>query len=353
MGSCCGKKKKESSIRTSVAMKPKQKPALIKASSPSKLPTNDLTQIYELPNNDYKTAEEVINSHGYEIYNEIGRGAFAVVYKAKRIRDNLIIACKIIELSKGFDFKRIKTDAKNELFILEKTNHPHIIKLYEHFIIKTADSQSVYIFMQFAEEDSLSKVIRESKPFDEINAKKLFAQIVSAVNHMHQKGIAHRDLKMGNILMRKGLNVIVSDFGLSRVSFRESKGGKMSSTHFCGTVPYMAPEVLINKKQKHKYDPFMADIWALGVILYCLLNRAYPFNDDKGIDRMLETQWRAKIVYHRQILSKPSKELDNLFTRLLEPNVHKRIVMSQLINHIWIKDQIESIENKIKSQSYH
>jgi serine/threonine protein kinase len=90
---------------------------------------------------------------------------------------------------------------------------------------------------------------------------------------MRTKNIAHRDLKLSNLLFTDDTNVVTTDFGLSRIAFREKKGALVRSITICGTFPYMAPEILL----RQPYNAFLVDIWALGVILYNLLNADYPF----------------------------------------------------------------------------
>ena len=207
--------------------------------------------------------------------------------------------------------------------------------------------------MQFAENGSLSQLLRQTKqPFDETKAKRLFAQMVSAVSHMHEIGIAHRDLKMGNILLDKNFNVFFTDFGLSRVSYRERRGGTVMSKQYTGTFPYMAPEILVIKTNKfgdHYYSPFTADVWALGVILYTLINRCYPFGDDKTKpQKMIENQLKfetSKAVVNRY--SKPSHDLEIIIRRIFVFDSKHRIKITELMEQNWIKQEIKIINDKI------
>ena len=149
------------------------------------------------------------------------------MFKAIRTRDNLPVACKRLQMLDSA--RRANISAKNELFVMERVDHPHIIKMYQHFIVDFAGTRFVYIFMQLAEGDSLSVYMRAKVKFGlpEPVCKRMMAEMVTAVNHMHSKGIAHRDLKMGNILLDQNTTCLVSDFGLSRVAFRPSKGEKI------------------------------------------------------------------------------------------------------------------------------
>ncbi len=127
--------------------------------------------------------------------------------------------------------------------------------------------------MQLASGGNLSTFLRSTAPLDKSLSKLLFAQIVNGVCYMRTKNIAHRDLKLSNLLFTDDTNVVTTDFGLSRIAFREKKGGLIRSITICGTLPYMGPEILL----RQPYNAFLVDIWVLGVIVYNLLNADYPF----------------------------------------------------------------------------
>ena len=181
-------------------------------SSPSAMKTAELTEVHKMSNE--MTLSEIAAAHGYELGEVIGEGSFAKVYKAVRKSDGLVVACKIMLTSSAAR----KASAKNELFIIQRTQHPNIVKLYAHFIVDVEGTRHFFIFMQLAEGLSLSRFMRQrevkSSPLPESTCQRFAGQIISAVNHMHSKGIAHCDLKMGNILLDKDQNCLVADFGL-------------------------------------------------------------------------------------------------------------------------------------------
>ena len=147
----------------------------MEASSPSNIPTTDITRVYDIPNTEFRTEKELIKWYGFDINDKenIGSGAFVTVYKAVKKDEQLVLAVKVMEIS-GKSEHKLKTDAKSELFVMEKTSHPHIIKLFDHFIInnRITEKNRVFLFMQFAENGSLSQYLRKSKQtFDETKAK--------------------------------------------------------------------------------------------------------------------------------------------------------------------------------------
>lgn len=313
-------------------------------SSPSYIKTEQITHIYPVEND--KAITEVVALNGFEMLEEIGKGSFAVVYKAKRLYDRQIVACKVMKMALT-DWKH-RANVKHELFILSRLKHPHIIEIYQHFIIRIDNNRMVYIFMQFAEQ-SLSIYVRKSKVGQpEAICKRMIAEIVNAVSYIHSKGIAHRDLKMGNVLLDKTLRCLITDFGLSRIVFCQSK--LLSSNKFCGTMPYMAPEILLTRQYQVDYNPFQADIWAIGVILYCLINRAYPFQ----VDRLLEQQLCHVIKFTSRVTFTPGPELIDLQNKLLDPLSTKRITMNDLLKHPWFsKEQIIVQESVQKFRKFH
>lgn len=108
--------------------------------------------------------------------------------------------------------------------------------------------------------------MRKSLIFEEKVAKKIFFQVIQGIKHIHNLGVCHRDLKPQNILIDEKGNAKIIDFGFS------SSGKSYLTTH-CGTPPFMCPEIV----QKRPYNGMKADVWALGVILFLMLNGKLPF----------------------------------------------------------------------------
>uniref|UniRef100_A0A8D2CTA8 non-specific serine/threonine protein kinase n=1 Tax=Sciurus vulgaris TaxID=55149 RepID=A0A8D2CTA8_SCIVU len=133
--------------------------------------------------------------------------------------------------------------------------HPHVVQLFE--VIETFGA--VYIVMEYAGGGPLGHHIPEAVGLQEEEARRMFRQIVSAVCHCHTKGIVHRDLKLGNVLVGAGGNVKLCDFNLSH---RFTAGQKFH--RLCGTPSYWAPELY----QCQEYDGPAVDVWSLGVLLY-------------------------------------------------------------------------------------
>lgn len=159
-----------------------------------------------------------------------------------------------------------------ELGNLSNIRHPQIIRIFDIFRVKS----NIFIFMEFASKGDMTTYLKKvHAPLDEKHSCKWFYQMICAMDYLHNTmNIAHRDIKIDNILIAEDNSVKLTDFGFSlQVAISEEKSIQMSTT-FCGTRPYLSPQIL----QKRPYNPFKADIWALGVVLFSMLNNRYPYH---------------------------------------------------------------------------
>ena len=153
--------------------------------------------------------------------------------------------------------------------------------------------------------------------------RRFFKQIAEAFDYLHAKGIAHRDIKLDNILIEEKTNMIkIIDFGFAAFC---TNGQKLRI--FCGTPSYMAPELV----RKHEYDGRQVDMWALGVLLYALLAGTFPF---KGANETeLYGRIQRGIVKYPEMMSKDAKGIIN---KLLEIDSRRRYKASDLMRENWI-----------------
>jgi serine/threonine protein kinase len=142
--------------------------------------------------------------------------------------------------------------------------HPNIIKAYDVLNTRTA----AFIFMQFAANGSVEELlIKTKKPFKEPKVKSYFAGILNAIVYIHKKGIAHRDVKLGNFLLDENDNALLCNFGFScQTAAKEFHLDKLMKGTNCGSDLYKAPEVL-KLRNGYVYDAKAADIYSLGVCL--------------------------------------------------------------------------------------
>ena len=202
--------------------------------------------------------EETITDH-YVMLNTLGKGAFGEVKLACHLLTNMKVAVKILANGEGSDF-----NIREELNIMKELDHPYIIKLFH--IIDSRDH--TYMVLEFAVHGDLVKHIERGGPLQQKQAQHIFCQMACAVHYCHDNDIAHRDIKLDNILLDGKGNIKLCDFGLA---IRVSSGQKCKG--FCGTVEYGAPELFGDTE----YDARAADIWSMAVVLYVMMTASFPF----------------------------------------------------------------------------
>ena len=205
----------------------------------------------------------------YKIISKLGKGSFGSVFKVQNIKTNEIRALKVIKktsiIYQDDDHKFLK-----EIEILIKLEHPNIIKIYEYY----TDDINFYLITDYISNGELYNYVYKAKSFNERQTQYIMKQVLCAVNYLHLNNIAHRDIKLENILVEQEitsndeqlLNVKLIDFGTSNYVKTENTN---YFTVKVGSPFYMAPEVL-NKKYNNK-----CDIWSCGVIMFMLL-RGHP-----------------------------------------------------------------------------
>lgn len=182
-----------------------------------------------------------------------------------------------------------------ELDILPRIQHKNIIKVYQIVQVLSNHSCSLYqshsthlqfqkinaycVVMEWAPGGTLADLLRKDGPLGESRVRGLMTPIFKAVEYLHDKNYAHRDMKLENILLDRIGNPKITDFSyvidVSRASAPGPKGSTLKglSGTFCGTEPYLSPEILDQKP----YNPFLADTWAIGICLFVLTNNTLPF----------------------------------------------------------------------------
>ena len=205
-------------------------------------------------------------SSKYEIIQEIGRGAFSIVYKVKSKENNNIYCLKKINTKKT-------KDKENEINILSNLSHPNLIKCFFSFY----NSENIYIIMDFCEFGdlfSLLQSVKKKKVFvNEDIIWNIAIQVLVGLNYLHSKKIIHRDIKLLNLFMTKDKKIKIGDMGMSIIFDEEELIHSR-----VGTPLYIAPELV----KKEKYD-YKIDIWSLGCSLYHLAKTVPPFTDENLI----------------------------------------------------------------------
>eukprot|EP01129_Flabellula_baltica_P012612 TRINITY_DN5716_c0_g1_i1.p1 TRINITY_DN5716_c0_g1~~TRINITY_DN5716_c0_g1_i1.p1 ORF type:complete len:347 (-),score=98.51 TRINITY_DN5716_c0_g1_i1:20-1060(-) len=275
----------------------------------------------------------------YSIGKVLGRGGFSIVYEATNHETDEVLAVKVIEKDALVDdFKLLK----REIEIMRKVEHENILKLKEIY----EDDDHVYIVMELVDGDELFDRIVEKGYYSENYAVGLVKQIVSAVQYLHEMGIAHRDLKPENLLCAgEGEEEIVkiADFGLSKIF----NGGEELMTS-CGTPGYVAPEVLMCDS----YDKAV-DMWGIGIITYILLAGYPPFFADNDT-AMFERIMNADYDFDDECWDEVTDLAKDFINKLLNKHPDKRLTAEEAAKHPWLETKIDEKELHIgdKFSSY-
>lgn len=203
----------------------------------------------------------------FEIGKPLGRGRFGRVYLVKERSSGFICALKILYKHELTDVKS-QEQVKREIDIQSRLTHPNVLRLFGHF----HDRRHVSLILEYAGGGELYKHLRKKRRFSEQEAAQYIAQTTAALEYLHKKHIMHRDIKPENILLGVHGEAKISDFGSS---VRASAGRR---TTICGTLDYMAPEILASGSDTNCYDD-KTDLWSLGVLIYELLVGQAPFED--------------------------------------------------------------------------
>lgn len=258
----------------------------------------------------------------YRLGRTLGEGTYGKVKLGVHMTTGQEVAVKIMKPQEVKD----KGDIEREINILKLLKHPNIVELLES--IHDEPANKVYLVLELVNGGELFDYIVARGRVKEKEARKLFRQMVSAVEYCHGNLIVHRDLKPENLLLDSEGNIKINDFGFSNVI----KPGKLFTT-FCGSPLYAAPEIFLAKE----YLGPEVDIWSMGVILYVLVCGQLPWAVGRDgrvedLDALLNAQYDIPKGCDM------SNECRSLIARMIVPKRKKRATIHEIRSHPWVQE---------------
>lgn len=293
---------------------------------------------------------------GFEILGELGRGGMGIVYKARQLAQDRVVALKMILAGReacAEDLGRFHDEAE----AISRLRHPHIVQIYE---VGEVEGR-FYFVLEFVEGGTLAELIR-GRPVPSRAAAQLLEALARAMHYAHQRGIVHRDLKPANVLLhgRKAFATIpqgidhpndewdfrqympkITDFGLAKLLDRSESRGRTSSGDIVGTPSYMAPEQA--QGQANRIGP-ATDVYALGAILYEMLTGRPPFLGATPMDTLFQVH-TAEPVPPRQWNRSIPADLETICLKCLRKDIAGRYLTAEAL--------ADDLQRFLQGQSIH
>jgi serine/threonine protein kinase len=256
----------------------------------------------------------------YRVFDTLGQGSFAAVYKAIHQVTQCLVAIKAIAKAKLCTFQEFEL-LQREVNLMKTLDHPFVVCFYEVL----DDSANFYLVMELVPRGHLLNHITTNGYLDEATARRIFIQLMHSLDYLHsRKHIIHRDLKPENILLDEHMNIRVVDFGLSKAF---SRLNPLLDTQ-CGSPAYVAPEIV----REERYT-CAADVWSAGVILFAMASGGLPFSGET-------TQMLLEAIVHDPLVipEELSPPLRALLQGMLERDQTARLSVAAVLEHPWVAD---------------
>uniref|UniRef100_UPI0037E822F6 serine/threonine-protein kinase 33 n=1 Tax=Semicossyphus pulcher TaxID=241346 RepID=UPI0037E822F6 len=266
----------------------------------------------------------------YTFGRKLGQGSFGVVYEATHIETRTKWAIK--KVCKPAPGSSKVEMLENEINILKRVNHAHIIHLKEVYVT----AKMTYLVTELCVGGDLEQLLKRKKFFTEDETRHIICSLADAVVYLHKRNIAHRDLKLGNILVKNSvdedengrINIKVTDFGLSVQM--GGAGIENIMTEACGTLIFMAPEIMSGRGYTH-----WCDVWSIGVVMYTLLCGELPFVAKTNAELFKEIM-NKEVKFTQSVWATVSDAAKILLTYLLKVDPTNRMSANQLLENPWI-----------------
>uniref|UniRef100_A0A3P8XB22 Serine/threonine-protein kinase Chk1 n=1 Tax=Esox lucius TaxID=8010 RepID=A0A3P8XB22_ESOLU len=271
----------------------------------------------------------------WDLIQTLGEGAYGEVRLLVNRQTGEAVAVKVIDTSQA---KECSENVKKEICINKVLSHSNIVRFFGH----RKEGPTVYLFLEYCSGGELFDRIEPDVGMPETEAHRFFQQLLSAVEYLHSVGITHRDIKPENILLDDKDDLKLSDFGLATM-FRH-RGRERHLTRLCGTLPYVAPELL----SQSEFCAQPADIWACGIVLTAMLAGELPW-DQPSESCQEYSDWLQKKTYlspWKKITHSPL----SLLAKLLQPVPEDRLTISGLKTDRWFSQSLRQSPSHNKLQ---
>lgn len=258
--------------------------------------------------------QQDVRDSDFEKRQVLGRGSYATVTSAVHIHSGLDVALKEVPLSRMFSAS-MREQLQIEINTHRRLRHVHIVRLFSYYMTST----SLVLVLELCSNGTVRDRLTNSKPFSEKRAARYLRQISRAVKYLHEMNIAHRDIKLENILLDKKGVAKLADFGWCR---EMCEGGRST---VCGTLDYLSPEMLDGGRHDSK-----TDVWSLGVAVVEMLVGSPPFYNDSERETLKAIREKPP-----QLPSSLSADAQDLIQRMLQKSPQARLSIQEVLDHPW------------------
>uniref|UniRef100_A0A8C7VGS9 Serine/threonine-protein kinase PLK n=1 Tax=Oncorhynchus mykiss TaxID=8022 RepID=A0A8C7VGS9_ONCMY len=244
----------------------------------------------------------------------LGKGGFARCYEMTDLSNKKMYAVKVIPQSR-VSKPHQRDKITNEIELHKTLHHKHVVKFSHHF----EDQDNIYIFLELCSRKSLAHIWKARHTLTDPEVRYYLRQIISGLKYLHNRGILHRDLKLGNFFVNENMELRLGDFGLAA----KLEPVEQRKKTICGTPNYLAPEVL--NRQGHGTE---SDIWSLGCVMYTLMCGNPPF---ETLDLKETYKCIKEVKYNLPSTLSPAAQ--KLISGILQKNPSDRLTLDQILNH--------------------
>lgn len=261
-----------------------------------------------------KVKQEQLHDGSFDRQSVLGRGAYSVVFAASHSSTKSLVALKEISLHLVRN-PALKVQLKHEVNVHRRLRHPHIVRMFSYYF----NSGSLVIVMELCPKGSLRDRLEREGPFKESRASRYVRQTARALQYLHANQIAHRDIKLENILLDSNGVVKLADFGWSVLTDETTR------KTVCGTLDYLSPEMLAGSHTNK------TDVWSLGIGLVEMITGSPPFYD-------LSEQTTVRNIKESEptLPDHLSSSLKHLILGMLHKLPEMRFSIEDVLGHPWV-----------------